>query len=86
VKTLELVIFLFGLVAWLVAAYEQALFNRAWRRETGEYASILLTMLRSDLPEECRLHRRRVGWALAAFFGFFALGAINHFMLHGRTP
>ncbi len=81
-----MILFLFAGGAWLVAAYEQTMFNRAWRRSTGKYASVLLTMLRSDLPEECRLRRRRFGWALGIFFGLLVLGTINHFLFHGVAP
>lgn len=84
-KTLEIIFVLLTIVAWAVAAYEQAMFYRAWRREKTEYFTPL-AMLASDLSEECRVHRRRAGWALAAFLGLLALGAVTHFFLYGPDP
>src|SRR5262245_34637388 len=61
------------------------MFSRAWRREKGDYPS-LFAMLASNLSEECRLRRRRLVWALAAFFGFLALVVIAHFGVYGSDP
>jgi hypothetical protein len=81
-KTLEVIFVLFTIAAWVVGAYEQTMFYRAWRREKTEYFT-LLAMLASDLSEDCRVHRRRAGWALVGFLGFLALGATTHFLLYG---
>lgn len=39
-----------------------------------------------NLSEECRVHRRRLLWAIGAFFGFLALGTIALFGAYGPNP
>lgn len=45
-----------------------------------------LAMFSGGLSEECRRHRRRVLWALVAFFACSVLGSIALYSVYGPHP
>lgn len=79
-KTLEITLFVAGLAAWTVGAYQQVMLVRAWRRERGYAPGPFL--FSNYLSAECRLRRDRYFWAVGTFLVCVALLAAVQFALY----
>jgi hypothetical protein len=53
----------------------------AWARRPSTIDPLPSRLLAGGLSEESRVRHRRLRWAVVAFLGFLALGAIAHFWL-----
>src|SRR5262245_45382751 len=70
----------FQRIKWLGGRFER---DQWLLREYRLALDARFAIFSGDLSEECRRHRRRLLWAMAAFFIFLALGTVALYSVHG---